>query len=140
MGWFYKIVELKSGLNTVEITNVRPNIYAIINNTNADLLIGLKNIPTNDFYEFKIGPNTTDLAGIPEKTDRIYIINKGTEKINVLMFYMYNEYFDPLIFKSGGNVTATLRITDGETPSCLSVLLTSPEAAPALVKSSPGTS
>ncbi len=105
---------------TLDFVTSKPNVFVITNSNSELIKVGINNIPTENSYEFKVEPNSTETLGRPVGTNKLYLLNNGGTEIKVIVFAIDTD-FDPEILKNvnvnvslegGINVAPEMNLTD----------------------------
>lgn len=78
-----------STINMLEPTNY----FRLVNSGTSNLYCGLSNMPSKEFYDFKVSNESSRVFCDIRTHQRIYIYNDGTEEANILL-YTFQAPFD----------------------------------------------
>lgn len=73
--WRKQTARIRKGVNEVDFIDSSPNTFYIVNNTEANLYIGMGIVPSEIRYEKKIKRYTSDIFGQPNGIIKLYVFS-----------------------------------------------------------------
>lgn len=107
----YEVIIKAHEMFTLDFVTSKPNVFVVTNSNKEQIKVGINNIPTDNSFEFKVEPNSTETLGRPVGTNKLYLLNAGGTEIKVIVFAIDTD-FDPEILK---NVNVNLSMEGGVT-------------------------